>query len=262
MKKILTSLALLGAFAFGANAQRTTGVEGVWISPDNSAAYTIPCTDSFEIHFAYINRGPETVLATDTFFYFGPSTPEGRVNYTLHNNQPIAPNDTIANVRYKLTRSSIQRLVDESATEWVFPPFANGNYIMFTQAGGFTNSATPPANVLEIDESSSAPIPADALGIIINCAVSIKDANFSKSTLSIYPNPASSVISFETGVINGEATVRITDLTGRTVMVKDLGKQVEGTKTFTVDVATLTQGMYFVEFVNGTNKAISKVTIK
>lgn len=256
MKKILTSLALLGAFAFGANAQILADIDVVVVTPGGSTSspFIVPCNDSFDYEIILVNNGPGTIGATDTVYFYSPWSQDGYINLTYHENAAVPAGDTIAHYRAKAHRNGLSRLWDLTGQP-VFPPFENDDYGFFVLARGFSADTSIIKDPVDDNNENG--------GIVrIDCATSIKDANFSKSTLSIYPNPASSVISFETGVINGEATVRITDLTGRTVMVKDLGKQVEGTKTFTVDVATLTRGMYFVEFVNGTNKAISKVTIK
>lgn len=261
MKKILTSLALLGLVAFNASAQRTTGVKCVWVGPqqpNETTAFTIPCSDSFTIEFIYINEGPEVVLTTDTFFYIAPFTPDERVNYVL-TTTPVAVNDTITRVAARVHRNQL-RLVDLTSNDWLFPPHANGTYGMFTQCAGFTNTNTPPANFLELDEDSEF---ADGIGVSIDCTTSsVADVKLNKQTLSVYPNPVLDKVNFKFNLSNGNATARILDIAGRSVMVKDFGKQNAGEKELSIDVSSLNAGMYYVELVNGENRAISKITVQ
>ena len=99
--------------------------------------------------------------------------------------------------------------------------------------------------------------------LTIDCAVGIKDADLKRSTLTVYPNPASNQISFTNDfAASTTATVRITDVTGRTVKAIDLGKQNTGSRTFDIDINDLNNGMYYIELVTESNRSISKFTKK
>ncbi len=67
MKKICTSLFLLGAFAIGANAQRHCDVELVHVfGPLDNAVLT--CTQDFLSGYIFVNNGPDDILPTDSFW--------------------------------------------------------------------------------------------------------------------------------------------------------------------------------------------------
>lgn len=258
MKRILTTLAVLTAFAFGASA-RTTAVKAVWISPDPTALNTLPCNDSFEVEFLFINAGPETVTVADTFFFQAPFTPQGQINYAK-TDAPIPTNDTIVHYRFKTKISILRRLANSSGTI-VYPPFANDNYVMFTQAAGFYNAASLPPGALEMEDNDDI---GDGGPVKIDCGgTGIDDlfGNTQKQALNIYPNPTTGKLNFKYNFDNTAATVRVTDIAGRVVMTKEFGKQ-SGVKEISLDVSALNNGMYFVELTAGGKQAISKVTVQ
>ena len=260
MKRILTTLAVLAAFAFGASA-RTTAVKAVWISPDPSVLNTLPCNDSFTVEFLFINAGPETVTVADTFFFQAPFTPQGRINLRP-TTAPIPANDTIVHYRFKTKISQLQRLADPNNNNTiVYPPFANGNYLMFIQAAGFYNATTAPAGALEMEENDDI---ADGAAVKIDCGgTGIDDlfGNTQKQALNIYPNPTTGKLNFKYNFDNTAASVRVTDIAGRVVMTQEFGKQ-SGVKEISLDVSALNNGMYFVELTAGGKQAVSKVTVQ
>lgn len=262
MKRIFTTLALLTAFAFGTLAQqRTTDVLAVWIKPDTGVLNTLPCNDSFQIEFLFINVGPATVTTSDTLFFVTPLTPTGRVNY-FKSTAPVTAGDTIAHFAFKAKLSQIERLADPNDNYAdVYKPFSNGNYAMYAGVQSFYNAATPPAGYLAIDTTGQPG--AAATAVKIDCGTGIDDlfSGSPKQTLSPYPNPTNSKLSFKYNFQNASpATVRITDIAGRVVMVKDFGKQL-GERELSVDVSALNNGMYYLELVTDNSRAISKITV-
>lgn len=262
MKQIFTTLALLTAFAYGTSAQqRTTDVLAVWVSPDTGVLNTLPCNDSFDVEFLFINVGPGTVTTADTLFFINPLTPEGRVNYRP-TTAPIAAGDTIVHYGFKAKLSQIQRLADPNDNYAdVFTPFANGNYAMYAAIASFYNAATPPAGYLAIDTSGEPG--AAATAVKIDCGgTGIDDlfAGSQKQTLVTYPNPAKDKLSFKYNFQNAAASVRITDIAGRVVLRKDFDKQ-SGARELSLDVSALNNGMYYLELVTDKQRSISKVTI-
>jgi hypothetical protein len=260
MKRILTTLALLSAFALSASAQaRKTEVQAVWISPDTGVLNTLPCNDSFDIEFLFINVGPETVTVNDTFYFQAPFTPSGQINYKA-TPTPVLAGDTIVHYQFRYKISQLKRLADATNTI-VFPPFANDNYLMFAQAQGFYNAATPPAGYLEMDEDGEF---AAGTAVKIDCGGTGIDNLFGgskKQTLVTYPNPTTGKLAFKYNFENTAASVRITDIAGRVVMTQEFGKQ-SGVREISLDVASLNNGMYFLELTAGNNHAISKVTVQ
>lgn len=66
-------------------------------------------------------------------------------------------------------------------------------------------------------------------------------------TLSIAPNPANNVISFDFAAIsNDKVQARVVDITGRTVLVQEFAAYT-GKNDFKLDISGLTSGVYMVE---------------
>ncbi len=58
------------------------------------------------------------------------------------------------------------------------------------------------------------------------------------------------------------ATIRVSDITGRTVMLNETGKNSAGEHKFSVDVTALHAGTYFVELITEDKRGISKFTVQ
>ena len=73
------------------------------------------------------------------------------------------------------------------------------------------------------------------------------------SSFTIYPNPANNTFNVVLlSDINADYTLKVTDITGKTQLVKNINLQ-KGTQTITVDAARLSAGVYFVS-VTGNDK--------
>ncbi len=269
MKKVFTTLALATAVVMTAQAQRTTKVKAVLIAP--TPDYTIPCDDSFMVEFVFINEGPEVVLGTDTLFYMTPFTADGRVHLSSHDDLPVAVGDTISHVRNYISVDGIgteafkklQRMGPSGGGDWIFAPFTDGEYILGVQATyGFFNQATAPANALYVDTAAGGY--AQFVRATYACeSISVDEiTKLEKQPLTVYPNPTSTDINFKYNFTsNTNASVKVTDVTGRTVLVQDFGKQTVGERNFSINVATLNTGMYYVELVTDEARAISKFNV-
>lgn len=240
--------------------QRKTGVRAYWITPDTAELTVVPCNDSFDLEFLFINAGPDTVRVTDTFFFFDPLTPDGRIMGEYFT-APVPAGDTIAHYKYKAKLSQIERLADPGDDyNDVFKPFSDGTYAIYCAGVSFYNAATPPAGYLQLD-ADIAPRAA-AAGIKIDCKTGIDDLFTGRTApgLAIYPNPASRTIAFKYNFANTGATVRVTDIAGRVVLDKDFGKQ-SGEREISLDVSGLTNGMYYVELITDKQRSVGKVSI-
>lgn len=257
MKRIFYSgLALFGILASASSVSaQTVDVAVVMISPSGTEASpsSIPCTDSFNYEFLLINKGPAAIGALDTVYFYSPFVGDGFANITAHGGVAIPADDTIVHYAGKMKRSQIVRLADPTDGTWLFAPFANGTYFYGVQFAGFGNSSV----ITDGDETNDG----DAAYVKIDCTTGIKDVNFSKTALNIYPNPASNQISFTNEFkATGTAVVKVTDIAGRTVKTINLGKQNAGSKTFNVDIAELNNGMYYIELTTDDTRSISKFT--
>lgn len=256
MKKILTSLALLGALTTGAYAQRVCDIETVYIAPVGSeeSPYEINCTDSFGYEYLFINHGPDALQSGDTFFYYSPWVPDGYVNYIAIDTD-VNAGDTVAHYGGNTHFDELERLWDISSGEPIYKPFANGDYYFAILSAGFS------ADTTELNDSNDENREGGT-SLTIDCPVGIFDIH-TKESLSIFPNPAA------TSTVNVNysfsattpAAIRVTDITGRVVLNQDLGKQTPGTQQFSVDVSTLNNGIYTIELITDQQRAISKLTI-
>lgn len=264
MKKILTLVALAVGFSLGANAQmRSCDLKVVLASPlmpDASTPYTLNCnsTDSFTEQYYVINQGPDNVLPVDTILLGSPVT-TGINYYYANTGDTILSGDTlyfsrkIAATQIKwLGADSSGYIVEELRSNLV----AGGNYYFFTKAqlSGYAG-----ANATSEDPVDSNDY--DATIVKWNCTTGINGLVKNNSTLTVFPNPASNNITVRNefaATVN--ASVTVTDIAGRVVKSISLGKQNAGTRSFNIDIADLNNGMYYIQFVAGDTRSISKFT--
>jgi hypothetical protein len=260
MKRIYMTLALVGAFVSGSYGQTLADIEVVMIKPagTQTTPFAIPCTDSFDYEFLLINHGPGTIGAADTVQYYSPWVPDGYINTTTHGGVAIPAHDTIVHYAGKTHRNELERLFDPSSGEPMYKPFSDGDYLFAILVRGFRNVDTA---ILKDPNSANNDVVAFSN---IDCSTGIGEAfkGLDKQSLNVYPNPASNTISFKATMTNGSATLRISDMVGRTVLAKDFGKQTAGEKELTLDVSALNNGMYYIELFNEGNRYVNKLTIR
>ncbi len=245
MKRIFTTIALLGAFSFVASAQKTCDLK-LEVTTDKTA---IEFKDTARISIKLTNIGPGAIAITDTVFYGVKGSSQV---FTI-------PLSTIAsgafvnfpNALYLANDSA--RTVDQTTT-FCFFLYKQSDIIHGTGGPNFANTYLD--NVHTNDTSCVTITRKKKTG------TSLFDLNAGvKEALSIYPNPTHGALNFNFNFDKAAtATARITDITGRTVLVKDFGKNSVGNHLFTVDVSALTKGTYFVEFIADERRAISKFT--
>ncbi len=73
------------------------------------------------------------------------------------------------------------------------------------------------------------------------------------SSLAIYPNPVANQATLSYNLINpSQVTMRIFDITGKSIQTTDLGQQSIGKQQFSIDVTSLSAGVYFIQIDTGT----------
>jgi hypothetical protein len=77
------------------------------------------------------------------------------------------------------------------------------------------------------------------------------------TSVSLYPNPASSVVYIQTE-LTGEATANIIDITGR--LVKSVN--ISDMQNASVNVEDIDTGVYFLTLQQGNTIIVRKVTVK
>ncbi|GEM_PF-332864 len=280
MKKILTSVALLAAFATGAYAQKNIDLAFKAVKPANDATYpNVVAGDSLDFTVRVVNKGTDAVAPTDTIlvWYLGNmvNNTTGNLDWNLNRwtGLNIAAGDSLDLVNW-MTKGGGYIDGADTILYWFFDnatmAFTYNEETISYKVEGYGWDASgnifndpditdpaDPDNTLTGDNSIS------ILNVTFGDPTSVLNvAGLPKETISVYPNPATNKIGFNYNfATNTTATVNVTDVTGRTVIVKELGKQVVGQKEFTLDVSALSNGMYYMELVTDEKRAVSKFNI-
>ena len=95
----------------------------------------------------------------------------------------------------------------------------------------------------------------------LSCSVGIKELNSGVSSLNVVPNPmtSESVLSF-VAEKNADYTIRVTDITGKEVAVKQLEGRV-GENHTTLERNNLPAGVYFMVLSDGKNVVTKRFTV-
>lgn len=261
MKKLFTSLALAGAFAFNAQAQETAVIQTIILS----APTEINCTDSFEFGWAFVNHGPYTIQPTDTFGfndYESDAAENGWIGYVT---EPVAPGDTFY---INVWNSHYERIgwgYNAETEEYIAAPLPVGEIGLIAQFFGFYTQASgewaPRTDIIhDVDTDEIFP----GVYILVNntCGEPSSIDNLNNVALNLYPNPTNGSLNFSQ-TFNGatEAVANVYDITGKVIMTKDFGTQFAGTKAFQMNVADLPAGTYTLEFITNENRGVSKFTV-
>lgn len=75
-----------------------------------------------------------------------------------------------------------------------------------------------------------------------------------RNAISVYPNPSESIWNFDLANANGASLIEIIDITGKTVINKNLTIQ-----NYSIDASGLTRGMYFAKITSGNAIQVVKV---
>lgn len=268
MKKLFTTLALIGGATIASQAQESILVQPIILS----APAEINCTDSFEFGWAFVNHGPYTIQLTDTFGFNdfeAESETAGWIGYLPEGSAPVAPGDTFFVNLWNSHYDRIGWAVDYTVEDYAYTPLANGEYGFLVQFFGFyTNNGTSwvgREDIIVEDPNEEDDIRLfNGVLVNVNCATDPSSIanNSLASNINVYPNPANNNINFSynfDAASNAVATVY--DVTGRQVMVKDFGKQAAGTQVFTINTANLPAGNYTLDFTTDNNKGVSKFVI-
>jgi hypothetical protein len=79
--------------------------------------------------------------------------------------------------------------------------------------------------------------------------------NNTKINITVYPNPAQSVIHVVTDI--PAQRINLVDMTGRVVL-----SNINPTTQTGIDVSTLNKGIYFVQVITDKGTAVSRVVVK
>ncbi len=275
MKRIYATLAVLGAFAMTASAQKDLSLTP--LQPVNNQAYNnFNNGDTMVVAAVLTNLGPDNLAAGDSVTVEFPLdwliTPQGYVFRDTYgaselNSRTVGGKDTVA---FAFIQGASLGSTPDGPAVVKIPSNKIENEIKF-QAYGFRIDGTskvifddPGADVDNNSVVMDGNNVANPTGVKFGNPTSISDlfASKNKEALSTYPNPTTGVVNFKYSFGNGsEATVRISDVTGRVVFTKEFGKQF-GDKQLSVNVSALTEGVYYMELITDKKSAFSKLTIR
>jgi len=277
MKRILTSLALLGAFGFTASAQsdtfKTIDLSIAISNPtSNSSRPNLNAGDTFRVLSTLTNLGPDIVMPSDTIVVSAPIGWLGHSDlvYSSRIFGDTIPVNGTRNITFTFVQGATVPVQGGSPIVLVIPSDQVVDNIE-VNAYGYSTIAGSSTAYLYTDDGIDLVNDeiqyggnnlANPTGVRFGTVGVFDVKGLAKTDLNVYPNPAKEKVSFKASLVNAEATVRVLDIAGRTVLVNELGKQVAGEKEITVDVTSLNNGMYYVELVNGENRATSKITVQ
>ncbi len=275
MKKILTSIALLSLGGFAVNAQVTADLSIRITSPQPNTKFS--CDDDLTIQYALKNNGPDPIDLTgvDSAIMVGI---QGSMDSTYNDGSqdmvsfyPIgqfalavdqeANNQTITRKVRDLFRV-LEYPVQSNQYENFRDNVRSGQFLIFVETIGFGNGDAN--NYWQEAPNYDDPVDSNDIHYVLvefECAQGVKEINANTSALNVYPNPAlSGVTNFEFEFKGNEtATVRVYDVTGRTVLTQEV--KGTGVQTVQVDVSSLNAGMYNMEIATADRRGVSKFTV-
>ncbi|MDR1724959.1 MAG: T9SS type A sorting domain-containing protein, partial [Bacteroidales bacterium] len=94
-------------------------------------------------------------------------------------------------------------------------------------------------------------------GSILTCN-GLLDVTIDNVSINIYPNPATEVATLAVEGLTSDATLTITDLTGKVIGTVQLKAD---QKTFAINVKNLTSGVYYIKVINGDLNITQKLIV-
>ncbi len=255
MKKIY-SLVFVLLCAIGANAQRSIDLEVTLVSP--TASTTVENGKSFDILAVVKNlTGPDSLKqAGDSILWFVTldgsimTFPVGGNNGTtwLRYNRGLMIGDTV-HFNFPGRSISYSAATDQSRTLCF-------NALPQSNKGGNDTIGDPQIN----NNSGCATMTFKAGQPAGIAQTTIQEG--ARNVASMYPNPATTATNLSVTMHRaGQVTIRVYDVTGRTVLTQNYGQKVKGDYNLPVDLSALTPGAYIYQVQMGSNAASGNLTI-
>lgn len=272
MKKILTTALLAFGAATAANAQvQYDLVVDAFTFPTENQKFL--CTDDIWIETTWKNNGPDNLdLTTDTTLLWGylnstDSQGGGLQFFSGYDSIKIDKDATLSFKSRTRKVSELFRVFDQDgANPEIFREDPrHGIFVLYADHTGIgrvdpSNNMFQEASNFEETDSNN-----NLKGVRVELCTelnSIRSINANTSAVNVYPNPTSNgVVNFAYRFsANEEATIRVMDVTGRTVLTETV-KGAAGSQNITLNVANLQAGMYNLEIATATGRGVSKFTV-
>lgn len=254
MKRIYLLMILFVAAIGNVNAQRTINLEVTLVKP--TSTQTIERGVAVDLLAVVKNLGPDSLKLTDSTLWWWTLSgsplpfPIGQSNGTYWNrfNRSLKVNDTFQ-LNYPGRSFGYSQGVDSNRTLCInaYPNFdGGGNDTIADNAQANNRSCV----TLKFKYGWPADVSETILGIA------------GENKAIVYPNPASveANIAIQMGAI-ADVTIRVTDLTGRTVLSKEMGRLEIGEHTLPLNVSNLQTGVYLYQIQMGNNISSGKMMI-
>ncbi|HEY9177361.1 MAG TPA: T9SS type A sorting domain-containing protein [Flavipsychrobacter sp.] len=253
MKRIYLLMILFVAAIGNVSAQRSINLEVTLVKP--TASTIIEVGKSVDMLAVIKNLGPDSLKMSDSTLWFWTLSgtplpfPIGSNQGTFWNrfNRSLKVNDTF-HLNYPGRSFNYSQTVDSNRRLCInaIPNFDGG--------GNDTISDPALANNSDCVNLMFKKSPVGIAEAILTVA--------GENKALIYPNPASNEANIAVKMsYYSEVTVRVMDIAGRTVMVRDMGKLEIGDHIMPFDVSSLQNGVYFYQVQMGNNVASGKLMI-
>jgi hypothetical protein len=262
MKKIYLLVMLL-TVVVAAQAQRNLKLAMVIRNPTREM--NIKTGDVVSPIYVIKNVGTtaaDSVAAGDTIWYQTPANTATQLSGVILG-KGIKPGDSaVLNVTslssLSLPFANIKTFINPALSGYETPAYAaNTRHLWYVFFDTVTGKVGAPA-IATVNKTI------DTVGVWINKTTAGIDefANQQNETISTYPNPAATQLSFAYNFLtNADATATIVDLTGRTVLTKSFANN-SGAQQFHLDINSLSNGVYFLHFVVGAKTMVNKFTVQ
>ena len=281
MKKLFTTLAILGTSIYASQAQKTIDLSIDFQTPTEGATYTnVPVGSNFDFELMITNNGPDAITETDTLLIYVLGHAKGSSGEYYYIDYPVAGSSIAAGESGTITLSiengfNLGTTADGDVVDYYFPqnathvansPDIAEPFSYYTDIIGFDVDGT-----LFTDEGIETDVEGNTVwggnnvkiisGVVFGDNSSI--LNYSNATnINVYPNPTKGSLNFSYDFEKASAvTANVYDVTGRMVATQDFGTQNAGTQVFTLNVANLPNGNYSLELNTQNNKGVSKFVI-
>lgn len=285
MKRIYMTLALLGAFFTGANAQSVDLEAVIGLPTAGQVIGPNQSLDTSKVICGVFYNGPDPIFqgsdfvvtltsfdhfinqnnVTITGFGFNAdlSIADTGLIYVFPNANELGTGHTAP---VTVSSDSIRLLFDwdlwnlQDSMSIIEPPYENG------KSYGFFFRVLPLSDD-NLDPIATDPNPSNNIAvqrIVWNSGVGIGELFPKKAekALMVYPVPATNNISMEFSFdAPSHAQAFVRDMTGRVVLTKNYGRTLSGVQKFDLDISKLPNGMYTVEFDTDVQTGKAKFTI-
>lgn len=207
-----------------------------WVgSSDSNSISVVPDSTSGVLTVTSSNGCGSSPVQTDTLsISFAPGAPA-----TLSQPSSICYGDTV--------ELSVANDVDATSYTWTLPNgwagSSNSNSITVV-----VDSTSGVITVASNNGCGASPVQTDTL-TVANCTTGIQ--GFSEANLSIFPNPFASELVVTLNGLNGNVTLVLSDITGKT-----LSETIAGEGATVINTTKLAKGMYILRVV-GSDKVVS-----